>query len=129
MVMKLKRIAMNILLIEDNIHLRRTIRYYLISQGHYVNSFPNGKLAFEQISEQIPDLIITDIIMPIMDGYEFLIKIRQTSNTSDIPVIVVSAMSSYYQHYTAQKFGANKYIRKPFTQNDLQIAIDHIAAA
>ncbi len=84
----------------------------------------NGQDAYSHIelSEEF-DVIITDMNMPVMDGMEFVSKLRQTNGYADIPVIMVTTESEYSQQELARKTGVNDFITKPFTADQLKAKI------
>jgi len=119
---------MKILLIEDDIQIREPLVQILELEQHEVVSAENGKDAFKILQNFLPDLIITDILMPEMDGYEVLMKMRKTAQFKNVPVLVASAMAAPYQITTAKTFGADGYLTKPFSSTELFLEIDRIMA-
>ncbi len=115
----------SVLIVEDD----SDVREYLVRElQHYFNieSANDGHEALEKIKGQKPDLVVTDALMPIMDGYELLAKIRQNSEWDDIPVIMLTALSSEADEIKGIKAGAEAYIRKPFSPNVLITRISKI---
>ncbi|MGB5262557.1 MAG: ATP-binding protein, partial [Lutimonas sp.] len=114
-----------LLIVDDNEEIRQFIsqvfqEYYVIYEAE------NGKLAFEMAMRIMPNLIITDVLMPIMDGYELCEKLKSTNTTSHIPVIMLTAKISDENELLGRKIGADGYVRKPFDIELLRIQIENI---
>ncbi len=112
----------NILVIDDVEDVRTTIREMLERAGHRVSEAANGKEALLKIDQQLPDLVITDIFMPEMEGLEFIRTIKKKQITLPIIALSGSTQSEYLQY--ALKFGANYGLYKPFSQDELLMAVD-----
>lgn len=119
---------MDILIIEDELEIQFSLKELLEFKGHSVYAVNNGKDAMKALKLIVPDLIITDILMPEMDGYEVLLKLKKEEKDTygKIPVIVVSALAAHYQIQTAEKFGADYYLTKPFSADELFQAIQAV---
>ena len=102
-----------ILVVEDNPELN-TYLVNLLSANYKVETARNGKQAIECISENEPDLIISDVMMPEMDGFELCEKIRSTEATSTIPFIFLTAKSDEQFRLLGTQIGADDFISKPF---------------
>jgi DNA-binding response OmpR family regulator len=103
-----------ILIVEDNEDLRFYLKDNLKSQYH-VEEAINGKEGWEKIKQHNPDLVVSDIMMPVMDGVELARKIKTETLTAHIPVILLTAMGSEEKQLEGLKAGVNDYITKPFT--------------
>ncbi len=114
-----------VLVVEDNADLRTYVRTSL-SHDYRVVDASNGMDGLEKAKEIIPDLILTDIMMPDMDGLELCKKIREELNTSHIPVILLTALSSDEARIEGLKAGADDYITKPFNYTELQLRVKNI---
>lgn len=114
-----------VLLVEDNHDLREYIRLDLGRQYHIIEA-ANGEEGLEMALETIPDLIISDISMPKMDGFEFCAAIRQNSATSHIPVIILTVHNSHMTKSRGYKIGADDYIEKPFSSFLLALRIENL---
>tara|TARA_B100000497_G_scaffold127013_1_gene167493 strand:+ start:330 stop:704 length:375 start_codon:yes stop_codon:yes gene_type:complete len=112
-----------ILVVDDHEQIRASISEILLLQGYEVQTVINGKDALDKVSGFQPDLIVTDILMPDMDGYELLMKKWTDQQIYEIPIIVVSAMISKYDISAGKALGAKKYLTKPFKTNELIEAI------
>jgi len=109
-----------ILLIEDNIEILENFTEYFEIEGYKVLGASNGKSGVNIAREFIPDLIICDVLMPVMDGHEVLHLLLETSATYQIPFIFSTSMSEQVDRKEALGLGADDYIIKPF---DLEILL------
>jgi len=106
-----------ILLIEDNLHVRENTTEILELAGYKVITASNGKEGVELAENQIPDLIICDIMMPELDGYGVLEILKKNSSTATIPFIFLSAKEENTNFQKSQ--GADAYLTKPFDDANL----------
>lgn len=100
--------------IEDDASIRDIEIYTLLSTGFEAKGFENGKEAFEALKDEQPDLILLDVMMPEMDGIEFLRKVKSSSVFCDIPIIMATAKGSEYDKVKSLDMGADDYLVKPF---------------
>lgn len=91
----------------------------LINAGMNVVEARDGMEAKEMIETNPPDLVVLDIVMPHMNGYELCRWIKNTPNTQTIPVVICSSKSEEFDRYWGMKQGADAYIAKPFRPNDM----------
>ncbi len=108
-----------ILVIEDEKAVIENIIELLETEDYIVYGAENGKVGVEKAIELLPDLIICDIMMPIMNGIEVVNYLRSNTITSDIPFIFLSAKSEYNDRVDAIVQGADDFLTKPFTPNQL----------
>ncbi len=113
----------HLLVIEDEKPLREEIVDTLRFEGFEVQSAENGQQGVNIARETKPDLIICDITMPVMDGYEVLMALRDDYTTADVPFIFLTARAdrSFVRH--GMELGADDYVTKPFTQHELLAAV------
>lgn len=100
--------------VEDDASIRDIEIYTLLSIGFEAKGFENGKEAFEALKDEQPDLILLDVMMPEMDGIEFLRKVKSSSVFCDIPIIMATAKGSEYDKVKSLDMGADDYLVKPF---------------
>ncbi|MET0463921.1 MAG: response regulator transcription factor [Chitinophagaceae bacterium] len=117
---------MKILVAEDEPIMLKTIELRLKKDGHEVIVTDNGMDAMKQIDAELPDLIITDIMMPYSSGLEIIGKVRALGGKK-IPIIVLSAMGQENVVLEAFNLGADDYITKPFSPNELSIRVKRLA--
>jgi signal transduction histidine kinase/ligand-binding sensor domain-containing protein/DNA-binding response OmpR family regulator len=114
-----------VLLVEDNDELRSFIKGQL-SAFYRVETARDGEEGLQKAIHLIPDLIVSDIMMPKMDGIEMLDKVKSEVNTSHIPVVLLSAKYSIESQIEGLKYGADYYITKPFNNEFLIASIDNL---
>lgn len=106
----------NILVVDDEAQITRVLKTMLSAQGYGIRTAADGKLALEEIKSWSPDLVITDLRMPNMDGLELCRRIRIESR---IPIIVLSVKGEETIKVEALDAGADDYVTKPFNVNEL----------
>lgn len=114
-----------ILVTEDNDELREFLKDS-IEPLYKIITAKDGRDGYEKALSQIPDLIISDLMMPVMDGFEFCGKIKMNPATSHTPFIVLSAKTTYESKMAGLKKGADDYLTKPFSVDELQTKIKNI---
>lgn len=114
-----------IMLVEDNKELIDFMKEILESQYQIMLAY-NGKEALEKIEKIIPDLVISDIMMPVMDGLEFTKLMKLDLKTSHIPIVLLSAKSGFDNQLKGLNQGADYYIEKPFSPSILEKNIENI---
>ena len=112
-----------ILVVDDHQQIRDSIKEILDLEGYEVKTAINGKDALDQVAGFQPDLIVTDILMPDMDGYELMMKKWTDQQIYEVPIVVVSARVSKYDIAAGKALGAKKYITKPFKAQELIEAV------
>jgi len=117
-----------ILIVDDDPEIVEYIKDSL-SNLYDVISAENGKIGFEIACEKIPDIIISDIMMPIMDGIEMCKIMKQDVRTSHIPVVLLTAKGSLYDQKIGYDVGADSYLTKPFSSNLLKSRLKNILDA
>lgn len=116
---------MKILIVEDNDYLREFLKSALETQFH-IDLAEDGLQAWEIIKKDTPDLVVSDIMMPNMNGYELCQKIKATYETSHIPIVLLTSLSGKESHYRGLGLGADDYLTKPFDVTMLQQRIKTI---
>ena len=111
-----------ILVVEDDADLREYL-INLLNDFFYVKSAENGKQALESIEKEHPDIIVTDLMMPEMDGIEMTKRLKSNLDTCHLPLIMLTAKSSPEQKIEGIETGADAYIEKPFTPEYLMVRI------
>ncbi len=112
-----------IVLIEDNLEMRENTTEILELANYEVMAAPNGKLGAELAEKELPDLIICDIMMPVMDGYGVLSELSKTDATSSIPFIFLTAKAERSDLRKGMEMGADDYLTKPFDDLELLNAV------
>jgi DNA-binding response OmpR family regulator len=114
-----------VLVVEDNSDLRRYIREFL-EKDYAVHEAQNGKEGYDQAIEIVPDIVISDLMMPKMDGVELCRGLKQDERTSHIPVILLTARSDTDSKIAGLDTGADDYITKPFDSSELMARIRNL---
>ncbi|MCX6155326.1 MAG: response regulator [Candidatus Kapabacteria bacterium] len=109
----------SILLVDDQIENLLLLNGILSKQGYNVHAVKSGKEAFERINVSVPDLILLDIMMPEMDGYEIFQKIKANELTKDVAIIFISALCNTREILYGLELGALDYISKPFNNKEV----------
>ncbi len=116
--------AYTILVVDDSPTIRKLVTMTLEKYGHQVLSATNGLDALNKLKEVVPDLILSDINMPHMDGYQLCKMIRGNSVTRSVPVIMLSGKDGIFDKLRGRMVGATAYITKPFEIDSLLQLID-----
>jgi len=108
-----------VLIVDDEEVIRKLLRIHLVKWGYEVKEALDGVQAIEQIGKDNFDLIICDILMPNMDGWQVLKEVKSNPKTKDMPVIVLTAKNEDSDMFKGYDWGANYYMTKPFTKAQL----------
>lgn len=104
-----------ILVIDDDADIRELISYNLTKNGFAVSSASSGEAALERLRNELPDLIILDLMLPGMDGLDICRKLRQAPRTAALPIIMLTARDEDADIVTGLELGADDYVIKPFS--------------
>jgi CheY-like chemotaxis protein len=115
-----------ILVADDEPHIRKLVSFTLENRGYEVLQATDGGEALEMARTGKPDLILLDVMMPVMTGYEVLNTLKADPDTKDIPVVMLSAKSQRTEVEEGLSGGATEYICKPFTPKDLSQRVGEI---
>jgi len=113
----------SILVIEDDSSLRDTLRIHLSSAGYSVRVAADATEAIRAILDSIPDLIMSDVSLPYMDGFELLDVLRRDESTRSVPVILLTGLVDDDSYVKGIKLGATAYLTKPVLRDELLKAI------
>ena len=108
--------ARNILVVEDDRNISDLIRMYMEKEGFEVRSAYDGGKAIEEFEKQAPDLVLLDIMLPVMDGWAVCRKIRETSK---VPIIMLTAKGETFDKVLGLELGADDYVVKPFDTKEI----------
>jgi signal transduction histidine kinase/DNA-binding response OmpR family regulator len=115
-----------VLLVEDDKDIATFVKSVLQAEHFTVLHAKNGREGLEKVQQFVPDLIITDIMMPVMDGIEMAQQVKQAPLTQHIPIIALSAKASQESKLTGLKTGINTYLGKPFHPDELRLLVQNI---
>ncbi len=108
-----------ILAVDDEKHIVRLVQVNLERQGYEVVTAFDGKEALQKVQEENPDLVVLDVMMPYMDGFEVLQNLRRNPATRDIPVIMLTAKAQDADVFKGWQSGVDLYLTKPFNPMEL----------
>lgn len=109
----------SVLVVDDDRDIRDALAQILLEEGFEVAEAANGVQALDAIGRKVPDLVLLDLMMPVMNGWQVLQTLRQSSELSKLPVVVLSAIEAH---------GAADYIQKPVSLDRLLTLLDTIRA-
>lgn len=115
-----------ILVVDDEVYILHILDFSLGAEGFEVITANNGELAIEKAKQEKPDLIVLDIMMPVLDGYETCRRLKRQSETKNIPVVLLTAKGRDVDKRLGYEVGAVDYIVKPFSPNRLIERIQEI---
>ena len=113
-----------ILVVDDEPDILSVLVYHLSREGYRVTTAVNGQGALTAAATEQPDLIILDLMLPGMDGYEVLQRLRGTESTSSMPVILLTARREEDERVKGFEVGADDYITKPFSARELTLRVE-----
>jgi two-component system, cell cycle response regulator DivK len=120
---------MLVLLVEDNNDSRELYRRMLEKLGHKVIEATNGKEALKLAIKQSPEIVIMDLSMPEVDGFQAASALRAIKNFSRTPILAITAYPKSHWQDKAEDAGCDAFLQKPFTHEDLSAALDKLIAA
>jgi two-component system alkaline phosphatase synthesis response regulator PhoP/two-component system response regulator VicR len=115
-----------ILVCDDERHIVRLIQVNLERQGYQVTTAFDGKEGLEKIRAEKPDLVVLDVMMPYMDGFEVLKTLRREPETEALPVIMLTAKAQDKDVFEGYHYGADMYLTKPFNPMELVAFVKRI---
>ena len=118
-----------ILVVEDEPSLRKLLQYQLSKIGHEIRVAGDGEQALALVKSERPDLVLLDVMLPVMGGFQVLRKLQEDKNTKSILVIMLSAKGQQHDIAAGLNQGVFDYITKPFNIPDLSARIDKALAS
>jgi len=115
-----------ILVVDDERHIVRLVQVNLEREGHQVVSAFDGKEALRKVESEKPDLIVLDVMMPHMDGFEVLKRLKSDDKTKDIPVVMLTAKAQDADVFRGWASGVDCYLTKPFNPVELMTFVRRI---
>jgi DNA-binding response OmpR family regulator len=117
-----------VLVVDDHPDVVRLIQVAL-EKEHEVLTAYNGEEALQVVAESQPDLVILDVMMPVLDGYRVLNRLREDAATNHLPVLMLTAKDEPHDIHLGLTLGADYYISKPFNPRDIAALVRHHLAA
>lgn len=118
-----------ILLAEDEEHIAKLVAFKLEREGFDVRVAPNGEEALRMLAEGGWTLVILDVMMPLIDGWEVLRRTRESPATATLPVLMLTAKGGRKDMASAAELGATRYLRKPFDPSELAKVVREMSDA
>ncbi|MEP7294522.1 MAG: response regulator, partial [Chloroflexota bacterium] len=118
-----------ILVVEDDSDISNMLRIYFSGQGYEVQVAPRGGDALTMTRKQLPNLIVLDIMLPDMNGYDVCRELRMTTRTSHIPIIFLTQKDERSDKIQGLELGADDYITKPFDIEELKLRVQNAITA
>jgi DNA-binding response OmpR family regulator len=120
------KMAHTILVVDDEAGVIRLVELNLTQEGYQVRTASNGEEALASIAQQRPDLVVMDVMMPKLDGFETLKRLKADPSTADIPIIMLTARAQDEDVFEGYGTGAQWYLTKPFNPEELRRVVRHL---
>lgn len=117
-----------ILVVEDDPDLRTILRLQFSSLGYEITEAVNGLEGFKSIREEVPDIVLLDLMMPVMDGFGFLKRVRSVNNLLDVPIIILTASEDERNRIRGFQYQANSYFSKPYDLDELSTEVETLCS-
>lgn len=118
----------HVLIVEDEPHLVESLTFILSREGYRISTALDGEAAVRSIWASAPDLVILDVMLPKMNGFEILKKIRADAMLQSLPVIILTAKGQSQDRATALEVGADMFMTKPFSNKAVVAAVKGLIA-
>ncbi len=118
-----KTVPARVLVVEDERDIAALVAYHLTKEGYQVRTAAGGSEALEAVSEERPDLVILDVMLPGFSGLEVLQEIRRRPELEDLPVVMLTARREEIDRITGFELGADDYVTKPFSPQELVLRV------
>ncbi len=118
-----------ILVVDDDAFNLKLLKAQLSVEGHAVRTAANGEEALALVSEQLPDLILLDVMMPGIDGFEVIRRLKADAKTRAVPIIMVTALEDDESRTKALEMGADDVFTKPVNRVELQMCVRNLLQA
>jgi DNA-binding response OmpR family regulator len=122
-------VARHVLLIEDEPNIIEAVSFLLSRDGWTVSTHANGHDAVETVLKKAPDLVVLDVMLPGKSGFDILAELRQSPQTVDLPVMMLTARGQTKDRNLAERLGATRFMTKPFSNADMLAALREMSAA
>ncbi|MBO6782577.1 MAG: response regulator [Alphaproteobacteria bacterium] len=116
-----------VLLVEDEPNIVESLRFLLERAGFDISVETEGPAALESVLQSPPDVLVLDVMLPELDGFEVLRQLRANPNTRALPVLMLTAKGQKENRETAFEAGADAFITKPFSNTDIVDAVSNLA--
>jgi DNA-binding response OmpR family regulator len=123
-----ERDPIRVLLVEDDPAVRRILTLQLQTRGFDVRTAADGAEGFRALQEDLPDCVVLDLMMPVMDGFELLKRIRSLGRTENLPVLILTASEDERHRLRTQQYLADAYVNKPYELDRVVLTIERLAS-
>lgn len=120
--------ASRVLLIEDEPNIAESLKFLLKRSGFEVAVETDGKAGLDRTISEVPDVLVLDVMLPEMDGYEVLRRLRRDARTKDIKVLMLTAKGQPVDRDTAIDYGADRFVTKPYANAEIVDAVQALAS-
>ena len=115
-----------ILVVDDDLFNLKLLKTQLVVEGHAVRTASSGEEALVAVAEQMPDLIVLDVMMPGIDGFEVARRLKADSRSRSIPIIMVTALEDNESRLKGLEMGAEDFLTKPVNRTELQMRVKNL---
>jgi len=115
-----------ILVVDDDEFNLKLLSKMLAVQGHAVRTANSGEAALAAVAEQLPDLILLDVMMPGIDGFEVARRLKADARTSAVPFIMITALEDHESRLKGLETGAEEFLSKPVNRSELQMRVNKL---
>ena len=119
----------HVLVIDDSPEVRMFLALWLIGFGCQVRTVDDGEAARRALAERIPDLILLDVVLPGLNGFEICLRLKGDAATRQVPVVMMSGLREPANVLRARQLGAKHYLQKPFDEGELTTVIGPLVGA
>lgn len=116
-----------VLLVEDEPNIMEAIRFLLLRDGFNVDTHSDGRSAYDAIIAKKPDIVILDVMLPGRSGYDVLHDLRASPDTAAMPVLMLTARGHRKDRELAERYGASKFMTKPFSNAEMLSSVRELA--
>ena len=118
-----------VLVVDDSLTVRRVTQRMLVREGYRVSLAKDGLEALERLAEERPAVLLSDIEMPRMDGFDLVRNVRGDKQLADLPVIMITSRIAQKHRDVASELGVDHYLGKPYSEEDLLALVSRYAGA
>jgi two-component system alkaline phosphatase synthesis response regulator PhoP len=112
-------VTTRVLIVEDDPDIARLVAHYLEKAGFTAERVANGRDALDALAARVPDALVLDLMLPLMDGLEVCRRVRANAKTAAIPIVMLTARGEESERISGLELGADDYLAKPFSPNEL----------
>ncbi|WP_424930608.1 response regulator transcription factor [Amaricoccus tamworthensis] len=116
-----------VLIVEDELNITESLTFLLSREGFEVTSCADGAVAIQSVDDTAPDVLILDVMLPGLDGFEIIRRLRADGEHRNLPILVLSAKGQRRDRMTAETSGADMFMPKPFSNSEVVDAVKKLA--